>query len=1271
MKLIFFSALFVSFGPLLAALTPQQLDLFESRIRPILAQECYECHSTATKQKGGLVLDSRPGWQAGGDSGDVIKLGDPKNSLLFQTLRHEHEDLKMPKNGAKLGAKALADFEQWIREGAPDPRDAPPTKEQIEKETAWSATLARRKNEWWAFQPIRASSSKSQVSGSSQHETLNLKPETASIDSFIDAELKKQNIPAAAPADAQTLRRRISYILTGLPPIQSDNETIRQGDRENSISLSPHLPVSLSSLENTVDALLASPAYGEKWARHFMDWVRYAESYGSEGDPQIPYAYQYRDYLIRAFNDDVPYPQLVKEAIAGDLLPKPRLKNGLNESAIGIAQLRMVLHGFSPVDSLDEMVTFTDNQIDTVTKAFQALTVSCARCHNHKFDAISQADFYALYGIFTSTHPAVIDVNAPGTGDAIRAELKQLKTQIKTTLIADWLKSNPPAPTQTDPPRDSPGLGKFEWLTQGMTKTEAGEFAITEEGMRIYPGGYFSDLISSIDRAVLYSKRFENPGGSVWFRTAGNGGVKAKYVVQNYPRTGTIHKAAELKDTKDEQLNWRSLDLDFWKGDEIYLQITTAADLPAEFKDGRSWFGLTDVAMTKDKTPPVSPKASTASPHQLITAWQNDTLSDAQAEALNQLIQSSKLSTKVANALLKRYRDLEAKLPAPTRAPGVIEADAKDAALFVRGDHKQPAEIIPRRFLDALDPTPFATKQSGRLELAGRMADMKTNPLTARVIVNRLWHHIFGRGIVATTDNFGKLGDLPTHPELLDFLAQRFIDSGGSIKEMVKLMVSSKAFQRSAQSSELSTQKDPENKLLSHWSMRRLEAEAIRDSIVTLSGKLDTTLYGESVGSGEPRRSIYVKVIRNALDPFLTTFDLPVPFSARGKRDTTNVPAQSLTLLNDSKVIDWSRSWALRSADAKDEVRIRQMFRQAYSRDASDDEVKQSLAYLATLQQESSEQARELAAQEEKISALNRQITAILDPARTKLQAERKLPIAPSDLPEALAEWTFDKDLSDTKGRMNLELVGAARIENGALILDGKSMAKSGSLTKKLTAKTLEAWVMLDNLTQRGGGLFTVQGKDGVLFDSIVFAEKTPAHWVAGSNFFERSELFEGPAETEAATRPVHVAVVYQADGTIRGYRDGKPYGITYRKAPTAVFETEASQVLLGCRHGSPTGNKGLAARIFRARLYDRALTPEDIAKTARIESATITEADILATLTNDQRTQLTRLQSQRDAMNQALEAARTSMSGDDSKIQAWTSLAQSLVNLKEFIYLQ
>ncbi len=1214
-----------------AASPPSQLqiDFFESRIRPILAQECYECHSTTTKQKGGLVLDSRPGWQAGGDSGDAIKPGDPRNSLLIQTLKHEHEDLKMPKNGAKLDDKAIANFEQWIREGAPDPRDAPPSKEQVEKESSWSAILQRRKQEWWAFQNLES-------------EISNLK----SIDDFIEAELKKQKIPAAPPADAATLARRISFILTGLPPHQS-----------------------YSSHQSQVEALLNSPQFGEKWARHFMDWVRYAESYGSEGDPAIPYAYRYRDYLIRAFNDDVPYPQLIKEAIAGDLLPKPRLKNGLNESTIGIAQLRMVLHGFSPVDSLDEMVTFTDNQIDTVTKAFQALTVSCARCHNHKFDAISQTDFYALYGIFTSTHPAVIDANAPGTGAAIRTELQTLKTEIKTTLIQNWFSKLPSTPSTRS--IESPKTPAFTF--HGLPHSKPGEFTIHDNTLRIHPSGYVSSLLSQKDRAVLFTNRFQCEGGTLWFRVAGNGGVKAKYVVQNYPRTGTIHKAIELKDAKDEKLGWRSLDLEFWKGDEIFLQLTTAADMPAEYKaDSPSWFILNNAVITKDATAPADVKrTSKFVPRHLVEAWQTNTLTDAEAEALDALIQSKQLSLDSITPLLHRYRDLEAKLPLPTRVPGVIEADAKDAPLFVRGDHKQPAELVSRRFLEALDPTPFATKQSGRLELAERMADMKNNPLTARVIVNRVWHHVFGRGIVASVDNFGKLGNLPTHPELLDFLAQRFIDSGGSIKSLLRDMLMSKTFQRSSQFSVLGSQLDAENKLLSHWSTRRLEAEAIRDSIVTLSGKLDSTLYGESVGNGDERRSIYVKVIRNSLSPFLTTFDTPVPFATRGKRDSTNVPAQSLTLLNDPNVIDWARSWALRTLndlkDRPDDLRIRQMFREAFSREATDDEIKQSQAYLTSLQAESAQQAQKLTQQENQLTALNRQIADILEPAREKL-----LKAKPSVLsvPSPLAEWTFD-DLNDTHGKLPLKLSGNARLENGALVVDGQSMAESGSLPKTLTAKTLEAWVQLDDLKQQGGGVITVQHKDGGLFDSLVFAEKTPAHWVAGSNFFERSELFEGPAEAEATTRPVHVAVVYQADGTIRGYRDGKPYGRTYRKAPGATFEPDQSQVLLGCRHAKPSGNHGLRARIYRARLYDRALTPEEVAQTAHVESSTISESDILAALTEPQRQHLHALQSQRDAMNQALEAARTATSGDDPKVQAWTSLAQSLINLKEFIYLR
>jgi hypothetical protein len=403
----------------------------------------------------------------------------------------------------------------------------------------------------------------------------------------------------------------------------------------------------------------------------------------------------------------------------------------------------------------------------------------------------------------------------------------------------------------------------------------------------------------------------------------------------------------------------------------------------------------------------------------------------------------------------------------------------------------------------------------------------------------------------------------------------------------------------------------------------------------------------------------------------LTTFDAPVPFSTRGNRDSTNVPAQSLTLLNDPNVIGWARDWALRMIhdlkDRTDDLRVRQMFREAFFREASAEEVAQSLAYLKSIESENAAQGRELAAAREKLAKTNQAIAAILEPARAKLLQKRPEMPAAGALPEPLAEWLFEDGLKDEKGKLELKAVGDARVENGALVVDGRSMAQSGSLPKTLRAKTFEAWVMLDDLKQQGGGVLTVQGKDGVLFDSMVFGEKQAGHWVAGSNFFERSELFEGSEEKEAATRPVHVAVVYQPDGSVSGYRDGKPYGRTYRKAPGALFAAEASQVLLGCRHGSPSGNRGLRGRIFRARLYDRALTQPEIAQTAKIEAGTITEADLLAALSDEQRAEVQRLQYERDQLTRDLPSAPP----EDTRVLAWTSLAQSLINLKEFIYLR
>ena len=1021
--------------------------------------------------------------------------------------------------------------------------------------------------------------------------------------------------------------------------------------------------------------------------------MRYAESYGSEGDPAIPYAWRYRDYVIRAFNSDVPYPQMVREAIAGDLLAKPRILNGINESALGIGQLRMVLHGFSPTDSLDEMVTFTDNQIDVVTKAFQGLTVSCARCHNHKFDAISQTDFYALYGIFTSTHPAVIDVNAPDLGKQQRTELASLKQQIKAVIGKAWLEKATPSITTAEKETGITPITKdnilMRWdprretiytsghgFQQGATK--AGEFSIALEGpgtlSRIYPSGVFSDLISTKDRAVLMSPRFQCEGGTLWMRTAGGGSSRAKYVVQNYPRTGTIHKAKTFDGADDALLGWRSLDLSYWKGDDMFIQVATASDMPAEIKmDERSWIGVTEVIITKDATPPPQPPKAT-DVRGSIEAWLNNTLSDAQAELLNAQLQSGKLPNDIAEAstLVAKYREIEATLPMPTRAPGVLEADGHDAALFVRGDHKQPSEIVPRRFLDGIDPTPFQPKQSGRLELADKLADLKTNPLAARVIVNRLWHHVFGRGIVGTTDNFGKLGDLPTHPELLDYLAQRFIDSGGSIKDMIKLLVTSKTFQASDRGSPEAITKDPDNTLLSHWNVRRLSAEPIRDSILALSSKLDNTLFGPPINDEEPRRSLYMKVIRNSLDPFLSAFDMPVPMTTKGRRDVTNVPAQSLALLNDQNVTKWASLWAkqVEQQHTDDTARVQQMFVQAFGRAANGDEIAASLTFVQSATQSAKAQQTELATLEAKADALQQKINDLLGPQRAKLAEQRQVkPV--SDAPKPYAEWDFEKDANDLQGRLPLTLEGSARLEHGALVLDGRSAAaRSAPLTKDLNAKTMEAWVLLDTLDQRGGGVITVQDTQGVVFDSIVFAESAANEWLAGSDNHKRTEGFGGLPETEATQRPVHVAITY-AEGITTAYRDGMIYGKSYQVPDPASFKAADSQVLLGCRHGKAGGNRLLRGRILRARLYDRALSDKELATSRQLESSVINDRDVLASLPESKQNQLNEWQGEYAKLVGQAQEMKGRVEQLSPESAGWESLALSLINLKEFVYLK
>jgi len=1298
-RLLCLTALLLASGPLRAA-SPEQIEFFESRIRPILAQECYECHSTATKSRGGLLLDSRPGWQAGGESGPSILPGDPDASLLLQSLRHEHPDLKMPKNGAQLDAAILADFARWIADGAADPRDQPPSADQTEQDQAWPAVLERRK-QWWAFQPLQ----KPEVT------TPNL---SASIDFLIDQKRREQNQAPSPKAPPHLLQRRLAYTLTGLPP-------------------SPTSPTEIPAL---IDHLLASPAFGEKWARHWMDWLRYAETHGSEGDPAIPHAWRYRDYLIRALNADVPYPQILREHIAGDLLPQPRIDPALklNESALATAHYRMVLHGFTPTDPTDELATTTDNQIDTVTKAFLGMTVSCARCHNHKFDALSQADFYALYGIFASCKPALIDVSADPQRPQIQSQLQSLKAEIQNALAHDWqtvsASKSPPTPAvltasqwQTDfssyqaalaaeatfltqpaaiawsAPQATAPLWHIDSSSPTTHVQPPGSFSLLPTGdlalHSLLPAGIHSHLLSDRDRAVLISSRFPSQGGRLFARVAGTGGARARFVVQNYPRRGTVYPKTDLTDPKPKWITWK---LDYFKGDSVHVELTTEADQPVETNDTeRSHFTLTDLIYLPDATDEVTPPkapgppplaallpADTPAPttaaafadrhrqvtHAALTRWAVNQASATEVAFLNHLLQTDYLPNTLAALptaapLIQRYRQLEKQLPPPVRAPGILEADPFDQPLYVRGDHKQPAEPIARRFLDAIDPTPFrAAHTSGRLELADRLIH-PDNPLTWRVIANRVWHHLFGQGLVTTPDNFGRLGELPSHPELLDALALHLRDHGGSLKDLIRAIVSSETFQRSSQPTTRPANPQAQT-LLAHYPLQRLDAEAIRDSLLTLSGQLQPTLFGPPVAGNDPRRSVYVRVIRNQLDPLLNTFDAPVPASTRGRRDATNVPAQSLALLNDPTVIQWSHAWADRLLSdptlSSDETRVAQLFHQAFHRPPTAAELQSSLDYLQHTRATTQNALAADAAARQQIQHLQTQLQALtagaLPPAR----------VTPENTPAPLAEWIFTSGTQDQRGQLDLTLHGQAKIIDGALLLDGSgSFAATPPLPVPLTAKTLEVWLTLADLTQRGGGALTVQHLDGGQFDSLVFAEKSPAQWVAGSNNFLRSEPFDGPAETDAAQHIVHLAVTYAPNGTVTGYRDGQPYGNPFKKADLAHFAAGKSQVLLGCRHGSPTGNRLLKGRIHRARLYDRALTAEEIRTSSQLEPRPLSEADLLAALPPAQRQTYQQLKTQLNTLQTNLAPTPPT----DPNQQAYRDLCQSLINLKEFIYLQ
>lgn len=1341
--LVWTSGLFLA-GPCRAAEPPSaaQLEFFETRIRPVLAEKCYGCHNSTVSAQGGLAVDQRSAFLKGGSGGVVIVPGKPEKSRLIAALEHTLPGLAMPKGGAKLDRAVIADFTKWIAMGAPDPRDKPPANVQPTSGGAsWAEKLAARK-QWWSFQPIK-------------NPTLpvgaNSRWSDHPIDRFVLAKMAKGGLTPAPPADPATLVRRLYFTLVGLPPSTAE------------VGVWTARLKTPGGLEALVDHLLASPQFGETWARHWMDWVRYADSYGSEGDPDIVNGWQFRDYLIRALNADVPYDQLVREQIAGDLLEKPRIDTalGTNESAIGPAHWRMVFHGFAPTDALAEKVRFTDDEINTFSKAFLGLTVACARCHDHKFDAISQKDYYALYGVLASCRPGRNIVDLPAKLDRNRAELAALKPQIKAAAAEAWLLSEtslrarllaadgpwrqaakpadllyPMYALQTEPATQSGEAWKRlldswqadrqerhkqfaakarwnlakeadygQWFREGnglpSKPSAAGEFAPALTGDRalldIYPAGVYTDTLSTKYAARLTSGYIRLDGEyDLWLRVLGDGGATARYVVQDYPRDGGIYPINRLSPV----WQWQRFDMSYWNGDEAHIELAASLDAPVLTTGSeRSWFGVREAVVVKKgergpgetqelfdplfeavgATPTLSREqladAYVQAIRKAVQAWRDGSPTDGQALLLSQCLAQGLLPNRLTDLptvqpLIATYRRLEAEIPTPIRVPGLEEGPPRDQALYQRGNPKTPGPDVPRGFLEALDSKPFRTAQSGRLELAADLL-RPDNPLTRRVIVNRLWHHLFGRGIVPTPDNFGKLGEPPTHPELLDYLATRFQAHGWSIKDTIRFIVTSKTWQMQSQPSALARKTDPDNRLLSHAFVRRLDAEAIRDSLLSVSGGLNLAEYGPPVDGNTPRRSLYVRVQRTGLDPLLHAFDFPEPFATVGRRDVTNVPAQSLTLMNDPGIAAMAASWAARLlADPEagtDETRIRKMFLTALGRNATGVEVERVSAYLQETQSANQlllQHASDLQKQRDRErQALN----AHLEPIRQLIQSGRAA--VPANTPPPIGRWDFTQGVNDSIGGLEGTLHGGAKVQADGLHVQGEGYAVSAPLKQTLKAKTLEAWVEVADIAQRGGGVISVMAMNGDRFDAIVFGEQEPGRWMAGSELFRRTQSFAGPSATDDAVHPVHITMVYYPDGRIVAYRNGAPYGKEYRSNGPAEFPAGNTVIGFGIRHLPAGTNKHLTGRILSAQLYDRALSPEEVLADYRSNPASISEAEVLAKLTPEERERVTQSQQKIAALDAEINALGPLPQGSERQ-QAWSDLARALFNLKEFIYI-
>lgn len=859
---------------------------FETKVRPVLVDRCYSCHSAGAKKlKGELRLDTPDGIQKGGDSGmPAVEPGKPDDSLLVRAIRYELDDLQMPPK-QKLSAAQIADIETWVKMGAPLPKSLVAT-------TATTAptghpvrmTLADGRN-FWSFTP--PAEPKVPAKGDwGQNE----------IDAFILAKLNDKHLSPSPEADRRTLIRRATYDLTGLPPT---------ADEVDAFAADP----SPDAYEKLIDRLLASPRYGERWGRHWLDVARYADTKGYvfNEERRYPFSYTYRDWVIRAFNEDLPYDQFLLQQIAADRLD-------LKQDKRPLAALGFLTVGRRFINNQNDII---DDRIDVVCRGTMGLTVACARCHDHKYDPIPTADYYSLYGIFASS--------------AEPTELPLLGVEEKTPAAAEYDKEHARLVADRD-----------NWV-----KAKRDEIATTLRSAE------------QVQRYLIAGQRGLAAEAELPFETVDDDKALNRYTVTRWQQY--LKRAAARKDPV----------FSVWRALAAIPAANFATDVGPAMLRAAAIGGTNPIVLREivGGTPPTSVQDLAARYGTLLAKYDRNQpyADDPAAEELRLVLRAegSPAEVKLEHVAKRfnqaegnKFRELQNAIDAlaanhpgsPPRAMAMEDAPKPVTQhVFKRGNPGNPGDEVPRQFLQILSPDdrkPF-TDGSGRLELAHAIAS-KTNPLTARVMVNRLWQWHFGFGLVRTPSDFGSRGDLPTHPELLDWLALRFENEDAwSVKKLQKrIMLSATYRQASWGGGAKGAELDPENRLLWRFNPQRLEFEELRDSLLAAAGQLDLAMGGRPVDilaqPFVPRRTVYAFIERQNLPGLFRTFDFASPDGHVSARPNTSVPQQALFMMNSPFVIEQAKKLAARpSIAAEQDVtrKITLLYRAALARDPSTEEI--------------------------------------------------------------------------------------------------------------------------------------------------------------------------------------------------------------------------------------------------------------------------------------------------------------------------------------------